>query len=89
MHRHTFLQYDDEDFRIHQGGIQEPGPHKQQAAQEVAVVTEAHTLAKEDTVVIPPQHTHLAVITVGTARRSVCLACITVSVLKERKKTMI
>lgn len=80
MCRHALLQYDNEDLCIHQGGVQEPGPHKQQAAQEVAVVTEANTLAKKDAVVIPPQHTHFAVIAVRAARRSVCLAGITVSV---------
>ena len=51
---HTLFQYDDEDLCIHQSGIQQPRPHKQQAAQEVAVVTEAYTLAKKDAVVIPP-----------------------------------
>lgn len=78
MHSYTLLQYDNEDLCVHQSGIQEPRPHEQQAAQEVAVVTEAHTLAKKDAVVIPPQHTHFAVVAVGAARRSVCLACITV-----------
>lgn len=87
MHCHTLLQYDNEDLCIHQGGVQEPRPHKQQAAQEVAVVTEAHAAAKKDAVVIPPQHTHVAVVAVGAARRSVSLACITIPVWgkKERK----
>ena len=80
MHSYPLLQYDDEDLCIHQCGVREPRPHKQQAAQEVAVVTEAHTLAKKDAVVIPPQHTHFAVVAVGAARRRVCLTCITVPV---------
>lgn len=85
MHRHPLLQYDNEDLCVHQCGVQESGPHEQQAAQEEAVVTEAHALAKEDAVVIPPQHTHFAIIAVGAARRSVCLACITVPVWRKRK----
>lgn len=80
MHTHPLLQYDDEDLCVHQRGVQEPGPHEQQAAEEEAVVAEAHALAKEDAVVIPPQHTHFAVIAVGAAGRSVCLACVTVPV---------
>lgn len=78
MHSHPLLQDDDEDLCVHQRGVQQPRPHEQQAGQEVAVVTEAHALAKEDTVVIPPQHTHFAVVAVGAARRSVCLTCVTV-----------
>lgn len=64
MQCQTFLQYDNEDLCIHQSGVQEPRPHKQQAAQEVAVVTEAHALAEKDAVVIPPQHTHFTVVAV-------------------------
>lgn len=84
MYCHAFLQDDNEDLCIHQGGVQEPRPHKQQAAQEVTVVTEAHTLAKKDTVVIPPQHAHLTVIAVGAARRSVCFTGVAVSVWKTK-----
>lgn len=80
MHGHAFLQYDNEDLSIHQRGVQEPRPHKQQAAQEVAVVTETHALAEEHAVVVAPQHTHFAVVAVRAARRSVCLTCITVPV---------
>lgn len=65
MDRHALLQYDDEDLCVHQGGVQEARPHEQQAAQEVAEVTEAHTLAKKDAVVVPPQHTDVAVVAVG------------------------
>ncbi len=86
MHRHTLLQDDNEDLCVHQSGVQEPRPHKQQAAQEVAVVTEANTLAKKDAVVIPAQHTHFAVVAMGAPRRSVCLACITVPVCNEERK---
>lgn len=64
MHGNALLQNDDEDLCVHQRGVQQPRPHEQQAAQEVAVVTETHALAEEDTVVIPPQHTHLAVVAV-------------------------
>lgn len=78
MHGHTLLQYDDEDLCVHQGGVQEPAPHEQQAAQEVAKVSEAHTLAKKDAVVVPPQHTDIAVVAVGTPRRSVGFTDITV-----------
>ena len=80
MQAHPLLQYDDEDLSVHQRGVQEPRPHEQQAAQEEAVVAKAHALAEEDTVVIPPQHTHFAVVAVGASRRSVCLTCITVPV---------
>lgn len=90
MHSHTLLQYDNEDLCIHQSGVQEPRPHKKQAAQEVAVVTEAHTLAKKDAVVIPPQNTHFTVVAMGAARRSMCLACIAVPVWeKTRENTVI
>lgn len=78
MYGHTLLQYDDEDLGVHQGGVQEPGPHEQQAAQEVAEVTEAHTLAEEDAVVVPPQHANIAVVAVGAPRRSVRLTDVTV-----------
>lgn len=81
MHSHPLLQYDNEDLCVHQCGVQEPRPHKEQAAQEVPVITETNTLAKKDTVVIPPQHTHLTVVAVRTAWRSVCLTCIAVPVL--------
>lgn len=80
MHGHTLLQYDDEDLCVHQGGVQEPAPHEQQAAQEVAKVTEAHTLAEKDAVVVPPQHTDIAVVAVGAPRRSVGFTDITVPV---------
>lgn len=78
VQRHAFLQDDDEDLGIHQGGVQETRPHEQQAAQEVAVVSKSHTLVKEDAVMVSSQHTHFAVIAVGAAWRSVCLAGITV-----------
>lgn len=79
VQRHALLQYDDEDLCVHHHGVQEPRPHEQQTTQEVAVVAEADALAKEDTVMIPPQHTHLAVEAVGAARGSVCLAGVAVS----------
>lgn len=78
MYSHTLLQYDDEDLGVHQGGVQEPAPHEQQAAQEVAKVPEADTLAEKDTVVVPAQHTYVAVVAVGTPRRSVRLTDVTV-----------
>ena len=80
MHGHAFLQYDNEDLGVHQRGVQEPRPHKQQAAQEVAVVTETYALAEKHAVVVAAQHTHFAVVAVGAARRSMCLTCITVPV---------
>lgn len=89
MHRHALLQDDDEDLCVHQSGVQEPRPHEQQAAYEVAVVAEAHALAEKDAVVVPPQHTHFAVVAVGAARRSVCLACIAVPVRAKREKILI
>lgn len=84
MYCHTLLQDDNEDLCVHQGGVQEPRPHEKQAAQEVAVIAEAHALAKKDAVVIPPQHAHLAVVAVGTARRSVRLTCVTVPLNKRQ-----
>lgn len=54
MQSHALLQYDYEDLRIHHHGVEEPRPHEQQAAQEVAVVAVADALAEEDAVVIPP-----------------------------------
>lgn len=78
MHGHALLQYDDEDLCVHQGGVQKPTPHEQQAAQEVAEVTEANALAEKDTVVVPPQHADVAVVAVGTARRSVRFTDVTV-----------
>lgn len=80
MYGHTLFQYDDEDLSIHQGGVQESAPHEQQAAQEVAKVTKADTLAKKDAVVVPPQHTNIAVVAVGAPRRSVSLTDVTVPV---------
>lgn len=89
MHRHALLQYDNEDLCIHQRGVQEPRPHKQQAAQEVAVIAETHALAEKDAVVITPQDAHLAVVAVGAAGRSVCLTCVTVPVWKNRENIWI
>lgn len=85
MKGNTFLQDDDEDLSVHHHCVQQASPHEQQAGQEVAVVAKAHTLAKEDAVVIPTQDAHLAVITMRAPWRSVRLTGVTVSD-KWRKK---
>lgn len=84
VYGHTLLQYDDEDLGVHQGGVQETAPHEQQAAQEVAKVAEANTLAEEDAVVVPPQHTNIAVVAVGAPRWSVRLTDVAVPGQKKK-----
>lgn len=88
MYSHTLFQYDDEDLSIHQGGVQEAAPHEQQAAQEVAKVTIADTLPEKDAVMVPPQHTDIAVVAVGAARRRVRLTDVTVPVGEKTGFTM-
>lgn len=80
MQRDSFLQDDDEDLSVHHYSVQQPRPHEQQTAEEVAVVTEAHTLAEEHTVVVSSQNTHLTVIAVGAPWGSVGLTCVAVPV---------
>ena len=65
---------------VHHYSVQQPRPHEQQTAEEVVVVTEAHTLAEEHTVVVSSQNTHLTVIAVGAPRGSVGLTCVAVPV---------